>query len=312
MDVPPETIHCGCKINLFLRVGRKLPSGLHELESLFLPLSLPRDRLEIRRRKQREGLTVAFVPAPASSGPFRALSDISPADNTLTKAYAWYAEQTGFAPGLEILTRKGVPQGAGLGGGSADAAALLRFLQKRAKEDGVPPLPEEVLRAGAAAVGSDVPFFLLGGPALVSGVGERVSPAGNPFADHTLLLFCPGIAVSTAWAYAALDALREQAVSEVLLSGVTAEKERSAPGAPSPARDFANDFVNDFENPVFARFPLLRRLHGLLLRSGAELARLSGTGASVFAVYREEEYARAAAKTLASEEGKVYLQSLPA
>jgi len=131
MTTASVSLRAGCKINLYLHVGDRLPNGYHTLESLFLPLAEPHDILDIRLSPgTAQGLVrTSFVTACEREKP---ISGIDPRHNTLTRAAVWHAEQTGFRPALDILVRKGIPHGAGLGGGSADAAALLLHLQNLA------------------------------------------------------------------------------------------------------------------------------------------------------------------------------------
>jgi 4-diphosphocytidyl-2-C-methyl-D-erythritol kinase len=226
------------------------------------------------------------------------IPDIDPDNNTLTRAWQWHARHTGFAPALDIRVEKNAPRGAGLGGGSANAATLLRLLQRLALASGLPAMNEETLVAGSAAIGADVPFFLVNRPARAFGVGERLRPAANPFAGCRLTLVCPAERISTAWAFAELDRMRQSSPAP-----------RLNENAPLPVRP--DEYANDFEPVVFRRYPALADLHAGLVRTGPLLARLSGTGSSLFALYRDEENARQAAKALASRVLSVYTQRLP-
>ncbi len=320
---PVAVLRVGCKINLYLRVGDRLPNGYHELETLFVPLSEPHDTLEVFRggdaadtpqhkTGDRQGMRVEF-----------SVPGIDPKRNTLTKAYAWYAAKTGFAPALAVRVKKGIPHGAGLGGGSADAAALLRYLQQEAVKAGHAPLAREELLEGSAAVGADVPFFLLDRAAKATGVGEKLVPVPNPCAGHFLVLVCPEASVSTAWAFAALDELRSGTESAGSAdSGPPSDEGKGkfekvrAHGLTSAGHHATYDFAcapppgNDFEEIVFARLPELFRLRARLCEAGAELARMSGTGSSIFALFREESTAGVTAKALASDGWTVYMQKL--
>ena len=313
--IAPLTLRAGCKINLYLHVGAKRADGFHDLESLFLPLEEPHDRLEIRPlADEPEGRVLcSFFKASQGNEP---LLDIDPERNTLTRAAAWHAEQSGFNPALEIRVYKGIPHGAGLGGGSSDAAALLLWLREQARLAKARLAPFPRFLEAAAGGGADVPFFLRKTPALVTGLGEKLCPAVNPHAGHSLLLLCPNLAISTAWAFAALDRYREEQggphgglpefAKKNLSCGLTVEASRATPSfARTPGRG------NDFEAIVFAAYPELARLHGRLIQSGALEARMSGTGSSLFALYREAEIARLAAKELAKEGCSVYIQRLP-
>lgn len=325
---PVAVLRAGCKINLYLRVGNRLPNGYHELETLFVPLDEPHDTLEVFRgggntagaspgeAQGRQGIRVEFS-APG----------IDPERNTLTKAYAWYAARTGFAPALAVRVKKGIPHGAGLGGGSADAAALLRYLQEEAPKAGCTPLAREELLEGSAAVGADVPFFLLDGAAKATGVGEKLVPVPNPCAGYFLVLVCPDAPVSTAWAFAALDERRDGAKTAGPAGGLFSRPDGEkgkfekihihglTSAGHQATYDFAcappcNELGNDFEDLVFARLPELVRLRARLCEAGAELARMSGTGSSIFALFREESTAGATVKALASDGWTVYMQKL--
>jgi len=302
MTAASASLRAGCKINLYLHVGMRLPNGYHTLESLFLPLAQPHDILEVRPLAgASQGLArTSFVTACEQERP---ISGIDPRHNTLTRAAAWHAEQTGFRPALDIRVRKGIPHGAGLGGGSSDAAALLLWLREQAALAGadLPPFPRFL--ESAAAIGADVPFFLQGKPALAEGIGEKLRPAANPYAGYFLLLLCPGLAVSTSWAFAALDRERGEKNPP---GGLTSEGSQARS---SLARALKQG--NDFEPVVFAAYPELERLYGQLLQSGAAQARMSGTGSSLFGLYREEKIAREAAKMLARDGLSVYIQRLP-
>lgn len=296
MSLEPRTLLCGCKINLWLRVGRRLANGYHVIDSLFLPLANPFDRIELQAARGKSHVRFTCLDGTAPSG-------IDPVHNTICRTLAWYAEKTGFAPALDIRVHKGIPQGSGLGGGSSDAATLLLWLQGEAERTGQRPLAPETLLRESAAIGADVPFFLLNRPALAGGVGEKLTPCPNPAAGLYAVLVCPALSVPTAWAFAELDRRREGCAPPLQDSnGFTA-----SPYIPPP-----EDWRNDFEKPVFAAHPELDGIHAALLASGALTARMSGTGSTLFGLYRDKKIAAQAAKTLASPSASVYMQRLPA
>lgn len=337
MPSHPSIRRAGCKINLYLRVGDTLPNGYHELDTLFVPLPEPHDVLYISKspaceigetddaEQKQSGIQVEF-----------SVPGIDPARNTLTKAYAWYAALTGFTPHLHVRVEKNVPHGAGLGGGSADAAVLILYLQEEAAKAGHTLLSQRELLEKSAAVGADVPFFLLGTAATATGVGEKLVPVPNPCVGCYLVLVCPDIAVSTAWAFAALDTLRGIRNNNCATEGTEKNASPSSPadllrfsgnkeqkieknsayGLTSAARQATYDFAyggwpgNDFEDLVFTHWPLLARLYARLCSTGAELTRMSGTGSSMFALFRDESKAKETAKALASDGHKVYMQML--
>lgn len=242
------------KINLWLRVLGRREDGFHEIESLFLPLNLA-DTIELERTEGREVVFQCDDPSLPADG-----------DNLVLKAAALFRKATGHEQGVRISLRKVIPQGAGLGGGSSDAAATLRGLNALFAAG----LDEAALVRLAAQLGSDVPFFVRGRPALCRGRGERIEPAD--FARKLpLLLLKPPFAVPTPWAYRQWRDSRE------------------VPGAPYKAQEFDwGELVNDLERPVFEKFIVLAHLKAWLLEQPeAAGALLSGSGATVFAVLRD-------------------------
>ncbi len=269
----PVEVHVGGKINLFLLITGRRPNGYHELATLFMPLPGPCDIL-------------AFAPAPGGSG-IRVACDsaaVDPDKNTLTRAYSLYAEATGFAPAVSVRLRKGIPSGAGLGGGSADGAAVLAFLQRHCPH----PLAEPQLCALAAKVGADVPFFLRGGPCIAEGIGEILRPAPSGLDGWSCVLVCPPVHVDTAWAYAAWDAERKP-------FSLT-EWEKIAKNIPSHYQCLYGR--NDFEPVVFARWPELSAWKAGLRNAGADIAGMSGSGSSMYGLFRNSASAVSAAASL--------------
>ena len=306
-----DVLLAGCKINLFLRITGVREDGMHELETLFLPLPEPHDVLYVCER-EAEGLaqgtqgqkesTVTVRCRPLEVG--QTCPKMDPVNNTLTRACALYAEAASFAPALDIEIAKGIPAGAGLGGGSADAAILLRWLNKHAQH----PLDEEGLLAVGAKVGADVPFFLQDSPCLAGGIGEKLGPVSMPERlcrpGSTLLLICPVEFVSTPWAYAAWD--RWNAQKNLTKRGLGVKDFSSfCPGS----HDFSG-IENSFEAPVFQAFPRLRRLKEILLQHGAAAAAMSGSGSSLFGIFDSREAADAAAKSLRRAGEIVYVHGL--
>ena len=245
------------KINLSLRVLNKEPDGFHSIETVFLRLDLGDDvRLHIR--------------AKARSIRCGVMRDQPQEDNLAYRAAALYSEETGWPGGFEIVIKKRIPIGGGLGGGSADAAAVLRILNTLSPN----PLEADALRDLASRLGSDVPFlasdFVM---ALGWGRGEQLLElAALPSRD--VQLFIPPFGIDTGEAYALLDASRSarpRAVPE-LTADMFGYWESAAKRS-----------VNDFEAVVRPRFPAIDALlargdrHGLFYR-------MSGSGSTVFKV----------------------------
>jgi 4-diphosphocytidyl-2-C-methyl-D-erythritol kinase len=279
------------KVNLYLHIGPRRDDGYHEIETFFLPLPEPADTLSFRLFDEPGDLDFAC------SDP-----ELETDDNLVARAYRRFGERTGFSPRLEVTLTKHIPHGAGLGGGSSDAATMLRFLNDRA---GTRALPPDELSALALGLGADVPFFLLGGPARASGVGERLVPEDPGLAGIYVVVACPRIKVSTAWAYAALDASRSSPAKAGgnYLTRVFEENKRAFCVTGRPLR-------NDFEPVVFAAHPELGRIKERLLACGAGGALLSGSGSSVYGLFRERQQAALALAEFSGNDPRVFVASL--
>jgi 4-diphosphocytidyl-2-C-methyl-D-erythritol kinase len=249
------------KINLSLKIlGRN--DGFHELDTLIVPISL---HDEIRIDKGRHGIK------------FRC-DDLSvPQDdhNLAVRAAKAFFETTKLEPAISIELNKKIPHGAGLGGGSSDAASVLLALNELFQAK----LSREALTEIAEPIGSDVPFFLFQSAALCKGHGEMVSPVKLK-RQFSILLLKPAFAVSTGWAYS-----RWQNSQEI-------------PGIRYEAQEFAEQtFANDLERPVFEKFVFLAQLKmWLLCQSEVGAALMSGSGSTMFAVIRENADADSVAK----------------
>lgn len=253
-------LRAGCKVNLYLDIVGIREDGYHELESLFVPLPVPHDSLRIEI---------------GGSGLQLSCSDpgLISESNILCAAYRAFAGATGYAPGLRLHLEKGIPMGAGLGGGSSDAAVFLNWLNGQA---GDCRLEERDLQALALTLGADVPFFLTNRPAWVTGIGEKLEAAAVDFGSLTVVVVCPKVHVNTLWAYARWD--------EMFRSGQIQSK-KMLTGISSPIRylSFTNlDCVwNCFEALVFQEFPILQELKQCILGCGAEACVMSGSGSSL-------------------------------
>lgn len=268
--MPSITVKAHAKINLELRVTGVRPDGFHDLETVFQTIALH-----------------DLVTCEARPGPF-ALACDAPGVPSDERNLAWRAAaalwrrigRPGQPWGAAIVVEKRIPAEAGLGGGSADAAAALCGLA-RVWESGAGP---DVLAEAAAEVGSDVAFFLVGGTAVGRGRGERLVPAAE-LPPRGLVLLLPGFGVSTATAYRWYDEDRtERPPADPLGPGWT------LPGG---------SIRNDLEAPVARRHPAIVRAKADLVAAGAETAGLSGSGSAVFGVFPTAEAAQTAAGRLA-------------
>jgi len=254
------------KINVGLKVLGPRPDGYHELRTIYQTISL-HDRLEISIDSAGSGIEIICRDPAVPQGP----------ENLVHRACELWKRARSFRGAIRIHLEKRIPAGAGLGGGSSDAAATLLGLDHLA---GASPRALAASFSLAARLGSDVPFFLLGGRVLGCGRGEEVYPLSDLPPRRCLVIF-PGFSVSTADAYRQLDRGRLQerltAASEAF-SMITFGARSSFPFETwGPAE-------NDFERVVFARWPELAKLKRRLIRAGAEIASLTGSGSSVYAI----------------------------
>ena len=257
------------KINLSFRILGRRADGFHEVETLMAPLSL-HDALTIERGG--DAGQIEFVCDDATLP----LGD----DNLVVRAARLFCEATEQRAGLRIELRKSIPHGAGLGGGSSDAASVLLALNRLLEAN----LPNEKLAAIAAQIGSDVPFFIYESAAFCRGRGEIVTPAALP-EPIPLLLLKPAFSVPTPWAYS-----RWRESTEL------------------PRIDYAQqtfrgvEFVNDLERPVFEKYVFLARLKmWLLAQPEVGAALLSGSGSTVLAALGESRSADTLASRAKSE-----------
>lgn len=302
----PVCRKAGCKINLGLRILGQREDGYHLIDSVFYPLQDPHDTLYLARSREK-GIRVLTN-----------CRGVDPQKNTLTKAWKIFAETTGLAPDLVIRLDKNIPWGAGLGGGSADAAAVLEHLAILAREEGK-PVDSATLASMAAGVGADVPFFLRNRPMRVQGIGEILCEVDLSLAGFYLVLVMPCFSVQTPWAYKAFDESRAHKGTnraKVGHSGQFGEKEQSSLQALTAMTKVRKEnlpiespveLANDLEPVVFRRYPALGDIKRTLLAHGACAASMSGSGSSVYALYDNRARAKAAAESM---EWPVQLSSL--
>ncbi|MEY5014014.1 MAG: 4-(cytidine 5-diphospho)-2-C-methyl-D-erythritol kinase [Verrucomicrobiota bacterium] len=245
------------KVNLSLRILGKRPDGFHDLRSLVCPVSVF-DRLRLRLRAGSEAGIL-----------FRCSDSTIPSDGTnlVVRAARLFCDRVGIEPALEVDLEKGIPHGAGLGGGSSDAAATLTGLNRLYGSG----LSVDALSVMAEELGSDVPLFLRSGAVWITGRGERVEAATLP-REWALLMVKPGFGVPTPWAYGALAGAGE-------LSGID-----------FGGRDIGGVILeNDLERPVFGKYLLLAEVKRWLSEQEWCLgALMSGSGSTVFGVFNLE------------------------
>ncbi|MFN8208155.1 MAG: 4-(cytidine 5'-diphospho)-2-C-methyl-D-erythritol kinase [Bacteroidales bacterium] len=245
------------KINIGLRVIRKREDGFHELETIFYPVTWT-DILEI---------------GPETDSPRLHLSGLAldgdAADNLCMKAYQLLSEDFRLPP-LEIFLHKIVPAGAGLGGGSSDAAFTLRLINRFCELG----LPDARLENYAERLGSDCAFFIKGLPCLATGRGEIMQPVKLSLKDYHILLVVPPVHVSTREAYAGVKPMKPAESLEKLIS--------------TPVENWKDKVINDFEQTVFAGHPEIARIKTELYKAGALYASMSGSGSALYGLFKDD------------------------
>ncbi len=272
------------KLNLGLKILRRRPDGYHEIVSVLQTVDLC-DRL-------------VFTPAPPGETLVRADRPDVPGgpENLVYRAVELLRRATGAGNGVRVDLVKRIPAGAGLGGGSSNAATTLRALDRLWGSH----LGPERLAALAAELGSDVPFFLTGGTAVVTGRGERIRPVDWD-GDFWYVLVYPGFPVSTAWAYRNVRiGLTEAAAYGTFLD--SAEKS----GRICAGRLFAC-LENDFQPLVEGESGDVARILAALAAGGAVACSVSGSGSTLFGVFREARQASVAAALAQGRGRRVYL-----
>jgi 4-diphosphocytidyl-2-C-methyl-D-erythritol kinase len=269
--IPRVRVEAPGKVNLLLRVLAREDTGFHRIETVFQALEWG-DTLDLEMT--RGGIALDVEGAD--------LGD--PRDNLVYRAAESFFERAALGAGVRIELTKRIPAGGGLGGGSSDAAATLRGLNRMFEG----PLDERALMDVAAALGSDVPFFLVpNGRALGWGRGTRLLEL-EPLPLRPVVVVCTGVHVATSEAYAALSARDLKPSRAGLL------RHRSL----DDWAEVAALSENDFEDPVFEKHPELRSVLDRVSEQEARIARMSGSGSAVFGVFDSEEAAGRAAAAL--------------
>jgi 4-diphosphocytidyl-2-C-methyl-D-erythritol kinase len=256
------TLQSRAKINLGLKLIRKRTDGYHDIATIFQEIDLA-DTLVFR--KIDDGIVI------------RSEGHAVPTDKTnlVCRAFDFFKGKTGIRGGLEVLIQKSIPLGAGLGGGSSNAAATLKAVNSLWNNG----LSTGELAAMAAFIGSDVPFFLYGGTALGEGRGEILTPIIWE-AGFWVVLVCPEVSVSTAWAYSRvkLDLTKSEKLTNF----------KAILGNCAP-QNFREYLINDFEAVVFPKHPELSAIKDGLYRQGAFFASMSGSGSSLYGFFNHRD-----------------------
>ncbi len=268
----PFSVKAFAKINLGLLITGKRPDGYHTLETIFAPINW----YDVIGFEESEGVSMtcsnASLPVDDS--------------NLCVRAAKSLQKFSGCVTGVSMTLQKNVPFGAGLGGGSSDAATVLRVLNRLWKIDA----PVSELHTLAVSLGADVPYFLeMQGLAFACGIGDRLEDLGLTLPYHIVTVF-PEEHISTVWAY----------------KNFYARFERSVPDLRGAARQLCIEgnrgvfplFENDFEPAVFDHFPAVREVKNALILNGSVFASLSGSGSAVYGFFESEAAALSAIKAM--------------
>lgn len=249
-------LYPNCKINIGLRVVRKREDGYHDLETIFYPVYGLHDELQVDRSEDfsfiQEGLVV----------------DCSPADNLIYKTYARMRERYPQIGNVKITFKKNIPFGAGLGGGSSDAAHMAIALN----EIFALGLTREQLAQEVSPLGADCPFFVYNSPCYAEGIGDKLTPINLDLTGLRLLMIKPKCGVSTKEAYGGIVPKGCSDLFRVI-------------------QDRTELFLvasNDFEDTVFSAHPELAEIKQRLLDAGAVYAAMSGSGSTIFGLFQSD------------------------
>jgi 4-diphosphocytidyl-2-C-methyl-D-erythritol kinase len=268
------------KVNLALRVLGRRTDGYHELESIMVPVSLyDRVRIDVHRQSRRGGIACKVTGAIAApSGPA----------NLAWKAAELVLQALDTRARVDIAICKQIPAQAGLGGGSSDAAVILRHLPALLGRR----MPAAVTRELAIQLGADVPFFLACRPSIASGIGEVLEPLVR-FPRLALVIAVPPSGVDTAWAYR--NALPREATRR-LGPGVARRRTLRVASLQLSIERILSRLSNDFESGVCSAVADVGRVRSRLVELGAEHTVMSGSGSAMVGVFRSPRRARAAAR----------------
>jgi 4-diphosphocytidyl-2-C-methyl-D-erythritol kinase len=249
-------LHPNCKINIGLRVVRKREDGYHDLETIFYPVYGLHDELEVEIADEfaflQDGIEV----------------DCLPTDNLIYKVYQRMQEHFPQIGNVRIRFKKNIPFGAGLGGGSSDAAHMAIALNELFQLGLTPKqLAEEVRPLGA-----DCPFFIYNTPCYAEGIGDKLTPISLDLSGMRLVMIKPDCGVSTKEAYAGIKPKGSSELFKVVQNGSELFKEAT----------------NDFEDTVFVAHPEIAEIKQRLLDAGAVYAAMSGSGSTVFGLFEHD------------------------
>lgn len=252
------------KINLGLNIVEKRNDGYHNLQTVFLPVQLC-DALEIKTMSEQFPSAMNCDLKVSGYG-----ICCNEADNLVVKAYNMLAADYEI-PRIHAHLYKRIPNQAGLGGGSSDAAFMLKLLDQRFRINA----GNAELEKYAARLGADCPFFINAEPAYAEGIGEILSPVkitNNTLSGYTLVIVKPQVSVSTKEAFAGITPRMPKVSCREIVA--------------MPIEQWKGLLTNDFEESVFAQYPELQEIKNKLYKTGASYAQMSGSGSSIFGIFK--------------------------
>ncbi|MBD0332138.1 MAG: 4-(cytidine 5'-diphospho)-2-C-methyl-D-erythritol kinase [Chitinophagaceae bacterium] len=251
-----------CKINLGLHVLEKRPDGFHNMETVFYPLAFP-DALEIIRGDAANKDIDIIVTGFQLNQPVE--------ENICVRAYYLLKAKFKDISPVKVHLHKTIPVGAGLGGGSADGAFTLLLLNKKFQLG----LTERELLQFALQLGSDCPFFIINKPCIAMGRSEEFKEVELNLSNYKIVLVNPAININTAWAFSHIQPRQEKSsLEEIILKNV---------------EEWKGTLVNDFEDVIFNTHPEIKTIKNELYNQGAIYASLSGSGSTVYGLFRKED-----------------------
>lgn len=246
------------KINIGLNVVSKRPDGYHNLETVYYPIPIE-DSLEIHVNEMQSAPITLYAYGKEIEGDL--------ADNLIVKAYNLIKKDFDI-PCLDAYLYKNIPSGAGLGGGSSNAAFMLKLLNKKFKLN----ISTKKLEEYALRLGADCPFFIQNKPVFAQGIGNLFSSIPLDLKDYKIVLIKPEISISTPKAF---RQIRAQKPENPLLDCINL-----------PLPQWKDYITNDFEKPIFETYPELKEIKNHLYQSGALYASMSGSGPSIYGIYQ--------------------------
>ena len=248
------------KINLGLNIVEKRPDGYHNLETVFYPINL-QDALEVTLLEGEKEYALTLSGTPIEGDPDQ---------NLVVKAYRLLKQDFPDMPAIDIHMYKHIPTGAGLGGGSADATFMIKLLNEKFKLG----LGIEKMEEYATSLGADCAFFIQNKPVFATGIGNIFEPIQLSLKGYYLVLVKPDIFVSTKDAFSLIQPMKPtQSLKEI---------------ARMPVETWRATMKNDFEFSVFQKYPEIAAIKDKLYDMGAIYASMSGSGSSVYGIFREQ------------------------